>query len=74
METASQVTPRELLWGRGWGVQPGYIEILKQRAGSLSSKDYCKPKKIRYPKLFAKEFALFCVWEDARVWVHPFAL
>ena len=44
------------------GAQPGYIEILKQRTGSLSSKDYCKPKKIRYPKLRSSPFSVFfCV-------------
>ena len=32
------------------------------------SKNYCKLKKTRYPKL--RNLAFFHVWEDARVWAH----
>ena len=46
-DSISSNPKRTALRGQGLGVQPDYIEILKQRAGSLSSKDYCKPKKIR---------------------------
>ena len=37
-EAASQVTLRELLWGGGEGDEPGNIEILQQKAGSLNVK------------------------------------
>ena len=32
------------------------------------SKDYCKLKKTKYPKL--RNLALFYVWKNARIWAH----
>ena len=49
------------------GGEPGYTEVVQQRAGSLKVKMLLL-KKTRYPKL--RNLALFCVWEDAGVWAH----
>ena len=40
--------------------------FLQQRSGSRDIKSLLLIKEIRYLKL--KNVALFCVWEDARVW------
>ena len=37
-EAASQVILRELFWGGKEGEEPGYIEVLQQRADSLNIK------------------------------------
>ena len=44
---------------RRLGDEPGYIEVLQQRAGSLNIK---RLKEARYPRL--KNLSLFCAWED----------
>ena len=39
---------------RMWGEEPGYVEVLQQRAGSSNVRSFCKLKKTRY----------------VRIWVH----
>ena len=65
-ETASQVILRELLWGDK-AREPGDIEVLQQRTGSLNVKNFLL-KKTRYPKL--RNLTLFYVWEDSGVWAQ----
>ena len=48
--------------------EPAYIEVLQQRAGCLNSKQLLLIKENQIPKL--KNWVLFYVWEDARVWAH----
>ena len=48
------------------GEEPGYTEVLQQRA-DRTSKDYCS---VENQMSQAKEFGTFHVWEDAGVWVH----
>ena len=53
---------------RTWGEEPGYTEVLQQRASSLNIK---RLFLIRRSQIFqVKEFSAFYVWEDARVWAH----
>jgi len=53
------------------GEEPGYIEVFQKEASSLNIKRLLLVKENQITQV--KEFsnlALFCVWEDARVWVH----
>ena len=53
---------------RKGGEEPGYTEVLQQRASSLNIK---RLFLIRGSQVFqAKEFSTFYVWEDTRVWTH----
>ena len=51
---------------RMWGEEPGYVEVLQQRAGSLNIKRLLL-KKTRYSKL---SLELYSAWENASVWAH----
>ena len=46
---------------------PGYIEFLKQRAGSLNIQTLLL-KETRYHKL--RNLVLFQLWKNARDWAH----
>ena len=52
---------------RRQGEEPGYIEVLQQKAGNLNIKRLLiKENQISQ----VKEFRLFYVWEDVRIWAH----
>ena len=49
----------------------GYMEVCNKRQVFWTSKifwQFCELTKTRYTKL--RNLAVFCVWEEARVWVH----
>ena len=48
--------------------EPAYTEVLQQRSGCLNSKQLLLIQENQIPKL--KNWVLFYVWEDARVWAH----
>jgi len=53
------------------GEDPGYIEVLQEREGSLNIKRLILMKGNHRSQV--KEFfpyILFYVWEDARIWIH----
>ena len=56
-ETASPVTQRELTTPRRRGEEPGYIEVLQQRAGSLNIKRLLLLKENQISQV--KEFSAF---------------
>ena len=62
-DSISGSSERETL--RRQGEEPGYIEVLQQKAGSLNIKRWPLFKENQYPKL--RNLALFYVCEDARI-------
>ena len=58
----------DLLQRIKWGVGEGIQEFCNKDQVVRSSKDYYELKKTRH--LHLRNLALFCGWEDARVWAH----
>ena len=52
---------------RRWRWEPGYLEVLQQRSGSLKGKRFLL---IKGNPDISRNLALFYVWKDVRVWAH----